>query len=63
MDNNYVDDDRPAHMEPRGFLDKLKETHRRFNEKRKRDRTGTLAGLEDLIRRRKMEGSHAEQDS
>lgn len=50
---NYVDDDKPMRSEPKGFVEKFKERHKQFNDYMKKSRVGTLAGFEDMIKRRK----------
>lgn len=52
--SEYVNDDKPFY---RKAADKIEGFRRRFIDMQKTQRTGTLAGLEDMIAKRKKQGA------
>jgi len=58
-----VDDNRPFYRMAKGVADKIEEKRQQFNEYRKKNQIGTLAGLESVISKRKQEAQDAKQPS
>lgn len=59
----HMDDNRPFYRMAKGIADTLEKKRREFNEGRKQSQVGTLAGLENAIRKRKQEAEDAKRNS
>lgn len=51
----YIDDNKPFSRMMHGIADKAEGYRKRFVEMQKQKRTGTFAGLEDMIAKRKQQ--------
>lgn len=58
-----IDDIIPFKKQLGGFTDKMEEYRKKFNERRNNAQIGTLVGLENIIKKRKMNAQKEQSDA